>query len=91
MRVMFAPINVPTRGRTRSAAETLVVEDDIEGSSSLDNNCSHSSVSDSSTFNSSSEDENLGEPIPSRTSQSNAMSQKMAFEVRCAVLWALIS
>src|ERR1700677_597817 len=62
------------------SAETLLLEDD---SSSLDNNCSHSSGSESSAFES--EDDDLVE----QPTQSNKMSQKMAFEVRLAHLQVL--
>ena len=60
----------PTRAATYSA-ETLILEDD---SLSLDNNCSHSSGSDSSGFKSP-EDDDLDEPIPTYQ-----MSQKMVLK-----------
>ena len=64
------------------SAETLILEDD---SSSLDNNCSHSSGSDSSGFKSP-EDDDLDEPIPTYQ-----MSQKMAYKVQLAHHQVLIS
>jgi hypothetical protein len=89
--VMFGPINKSTLSTLSQtaphSAETLVLEDDIDDTSSLDNNCSHSSGSESSTIES--EDDDLDEPI--QTSQTNRTSQKMAFEVRLANLRVLIS
>jgi hypothetical protein len=69
-----------TRSRTApySAAETLLIEDD---SLSLDNNCLHSSGSESSAFESE-EDDLVEQPT-------YKMSQKMAFEVRLTHLWVL--
>jgi hypothetical protein len=60
----------------------LLVEGDND-SSSLDNNCLHSSVSESSSFES--EDNEL----VVQPTQTNKMSQKMAFEVCLAHLQIL--
>ena len=76
-------------------AETLILEDDIDDSSSLDNNCSHSSgrMSSESGKSGLSEDEDLEEHnnwelVATQTARS---SQKMAFEVHISQLWVHIS
>ena len=76
-------------------AETLILEDDIDDSSSLDNNCSHSSGRTSSESGESglSEDEDSEEHDNRElvTTQTARSSQKMAFEVRISQHRVLIS
>ena len=67
-------------------AATLLTEDgsDLDDSSSLDNNVSHSSETETSDYDSGLSDNVIEPALEPTPSQTDRASQKMAFEVRIA-------